>query len=365
MRFAWTLGPLLLLACATPDPAKDDAPSKEDDFAVGQVSAATSILPAIENSGGKIEVCVGLIGFERGQIEIAKKKVTSSVTDTANAWNTLLAGNALWTLQTAVAPVFRFQESECAKNLPGFAVNVWGTAEGFKADYCSRPNYTCSSGAIGAYRSLYLGPWNRTQAEDAFKPFTMLHEYGHLLGMGDTYRIPNANDWNGEQPASIMNGQSQRLTDDDKLGLWVVVRTLKTGVRSCEGFGAEVPMTANAWGALMCDPAAKPEEQHGNPVPAVQAVLPREGTWGYQGYDPKTTAVRIRAVKRTDAGFTMMVAAVTNGQPAASESMYLCDPGGTCVAQTDRSYRMLVASATSMRMINQSVPAGLQVDLVR
>ena len=100
MRFAWTLAPFLLLAaCAAPDAAKDDAPAdKEDDFAVGQVSAATSILPAIENSAGKIEVCVGLIGFPKSEIEIAKKKVTSSVTATANAWNELLKGNPLWTL---------------------------------------------------------------------------------------------------------------------------------------------------------------------------------------------------------------------------------------------------------------------------
>ena len=55
-----------------------------------------------------------------------------------------------------------------------------------------------------------------------------------------------------------MNRGSLSLTDDDKFGLWVTWRAVSTGVRSCAGFGADVRMTASAWGAIMCDPRAVP-----------------------------------------------------------------------------------------------------------
>jgi hypothetical protein len=146
-------------------------------------------------------------------------------------------------------------------------VNVWATEARFKDDYCSRPNYKCSSGAIPQYRTLYLGPWSHTKPADVFDAYRLLHEYGHLLGLGDTYRRPGVTNWVGEQPPSVMSGGSQVLTDDDKLGLWVALRTLRTGRRSCEGFGVDVAMTENTKNLLVCDPSAVPENTHGTPSP--------------------------------------------------------------------------------------------------
>src|SRR6185369_4248611 len=105
-------------------------------------------------------------------------------------------------------------------------------AAGFQRDYCSRPGYTCSPGAIAPLRTLYLGPWNRDESVNPYEPIITLHEYGHLLGLGDTYKIRGKNSWVGEQPPSVMNTESETLTEDDKLGLWAVVRALKTGRRS-------------------------------------------------------------------------------------------------------------------------------------
>lgn len=351
---------LLAMGCQAAEPAPA---SKDDDFAVLPASATLSVLPAIENTNGKPAVCIGLIGFEEAARESARTALTALVTDAARQWISLLAGNEQWSLRSPVTPAFAVQDTECPIGLPGFAVNLWATPEGFKADYCSRPNYTCASGAINAYRSLYLGPWNRDAPDDPLNPFVVLHELGHLLGLGDTYRIPGANDWNGVQPPSVMNGESATLTDDDKLGLWVVLRALKTGHRSCDGFGAEVPMTANAWDAIMCDPSAKPADNHGPHVPPAM-MFPQAGTWRYTGFDVAADAMRIRAVAPTQSGYSMRVAAVSNGQASPVESVYVCGVDGACAAQEDAQYRILVATPTSLRMINPSVPAGIQVDFV-
>lgn len=124
------------------------------------------------------------------------------------------------------------------------------------------PDGMCASGAAVWDHLILLGPWNRTMEVDPLDDFTILHEYGHMLGLGDTYRIPGYHDWVGAQPGSVMNGHHAQLTEDDRLGLWATVRAVKTGKRSCDGFGHELEMTANVWHAFMRAPDAQPVVTH-------------------------------------------------------------------------------------------------------
>jgi hypothetical protein len=363
-RAGWLLAAGSLLVgqgCTSADEV--DVASDEPAFAVSKVSDSTSILPDIERSNGAPEVCVGMIGFEAGAQAAAAARLETLIRDAASKWNALLRGNAQWSVQTDLAPRFHFQNEECSKRGAGLKVNVWGTSQGFKADYCKRPGYTCSSGAIPAYKTLYLGPWNRSAEADPFDPFATLHEYGHLLGLGDTYRIPGGNDWVGEQPDSVMNGKSQSLTDDDKLGLWVALRTLKTGVRSCEGFGDEIRMTKNSWNMLLCSPSAQPGNMHGTPVPPVPVDLPKAGTWAYEGFPLAQTGMLVSAVTETATGFTMNINGYTyGGKPAPTEALYRCDVAGACAAEVNGNYRIVVASATKLRLVTPNTPDGVQVD---
>src|SRR5262249_42871398 len=154
------------------------------------------------------------------------------VTDASNKWNALLADNTLWTQKGKIAPKYKVQNGRCPAAGPnGFNIDVWATTPQFKSDFCRTQNPTCCSAAIPAQRTFFLGPWNRDTPVDLYDPFTALHEYGHLLGLGDTYRTPGVNEWVGQQPASVMNGLTHTLAADDKLGLWAVVRALKTGKR--------------------------------------------------------------------------------------------------------------------------------------
>ena len=85
---------------------------------------------------------------------------------------------------------------------------------------------------------------------------------GHLLGLGDTYQTSGINEWKGEQPPSVMNGESYSLTDDDRLGLWATLRQVKTGVRGCEGT-AEAQYTVNGFGSILCNAKSTPVSTHG------------------------------------------------------------------------------------------------------
>ncbi len=350
------VGALALAACA----ADSDADTDEGAFSVNQVSSDFSILPALENLGGKPPVCVALIGFDPRARQATGDTIAALVTDAARKWNALLSGNELWTLRAEVTPTYTFQESECPTTGPGFSVNVWATAEQFRAEYCSRPGYGCSPAVIAPYRSVYLGPWNRDRPLDPYDPHVLLHEYGHLLGLGDTYRIPGQTDWVREQPPSVMNNGSRTLTEDDKLGLWVALRELKTGVRSCDGFGGNVEMTQNVWNRLMCDPSTRPSDTHGRPTPPVESSLPKTGTWSFEGHDSRTTGLRVTSVARTATGFTMMVGGLEGGRPSG-EGPYHCTPSGVCAAASDARYRLLVTDATTMRMINPNTPSGIRV----
>ncbi len=344
--------------------AESSTVTGEEDFSLSNITPAMSLLPSIENSGGGLDVCVALIGFDSVSRPAAETGVKAIITDAANKWNALLVDDPLWTLKAKITPTFSFQETECPKNLPGFAVNVWGNVERFKAEYCSRPNYTCGGGGMAEYKSMYLGPWNRYQPQDPLQPLTIMHEYGHLLGLGDTYRIAGRNDWVGEQPPSVMNGQSETLTEDDKLGLRATLRFLKTGVRSCDGFGTDVEMTANDWSAVMCTSEATPIVTHGNPAPSASVPPPHAGTWAYTHFDSADTALRISSVSLTNSGYTFVASSVEQGASASSGTTYNCNAAGMCAAETDASYRILLASSSSLRLITPAYPAGYQASFL-
>jgi len=254
------------IACSAPthdgDKANDPLVESAAPFSVLNVTSATSMLSVVEARAGAIKVCLGLTGF--GADTAATSTKMQRISKAAfGAWNDLLAGHPDWRV-TAVDPVFTVKTSECTDAAEDLRINVWADASEFTSDYCGRrPTWVCSSAGDMWGRNIYIGPINRGVPEDVFDPYTILHEYGHMLGLGDTYRIPGSHDWVGDQPPSVMNRGSLTLTDDDKLGLWVTLRSIKTGSRSCDGFGTALTMTANVWSAIMCDPTTTPGTTHG------------------------------------------------------------------------------------------------------
>lgn len=226
-------------------------------FSVLDVSSATSILPVVEARRGALRVCLALIGFG-AETAAANTKMSAVIKSAIGEWNDLLVGNPDWAIPTT-APVITVQVTECGGTTGDMRVNVWKDASTFTTDYCGRrPTWICSSAGSTSTRTVYIGPVNRGVPEDVFDPYTLRHEYGHMIGLGDTYRIAGSHDWVGTQPPSVMNRGSLTLTDDDKFGLWVTLRTVKTGSRSCDDFGTEQAMTSNVWRSIMCDSSTRP-----------------------------------------------------------------------------------------------------------
>ncbi len=152
------------------------------------------------------------------------------------------------------------QDSLCEPG-PGYvAFNIWASGERFRKEFCEPVGaLNCTASANAQRRSVFIGPVFGDRPIDMYDYFTILHEYGHLLGMGDTYKIPEHQEWEGEQPPSVMNGLAvphDVLTDDDRMGLWAILNEIRTGTRSCDGFGKTIDVKYNTWKLLMCDPKA-------------------------------------------------------------------------------------------------------------
>ena len=250
---------VLALGCDSPPPAAEPRRTTTSHFSALPVDASSSILPVLKSTNGQPKVCVALLGYDDAAASDAMDTIQALLEDTTNQWNALVQDYPGWTVQT-ITPNVSFATEECtAANGADFNVNVWHDVQQFQSEYCAARFLTiCSAATRWDEKTMFLGPWNRDQVVDELAPFTILHEYGHLLGLGDTYRIEGFNDWEGEQPASVMNGESTELTSDDQLGLWVTLRGIETGVRSCDGFGTEMTMTLNGFNALMCDPSSAP-----------------------------------------------------------------------------------------------------------
>jgi uncharacterized protein YraI len=267
-RFAWLLALGVIgsgvVGCAA-DPAPDAQP-KVDDFAVLPVNTLSSVLPAIEDSEGQPDVCVGMIGFTPAETAQRYELLKQQVTEAMNQWNGLLAGNPLWHFRGRIAPNYMMQTTECTQTIyTGFSVNLWKDVARFRSEFCTKNRIVdsrCVSSAYSNRRIFYLGPWNRTREVEPLDWSLPMHEYGHLLGLGDTYETDGFNEWEGEQPASVMNGLSYTLTDDDRLGLWAVLRQVKTGVRGCEGT-KEAQYTINGYGSILCNAKSTPVNTHG------------------------------------------------------------------------------------------------------
>jgi hypothetical protein len=266
------------IACTRTEDVPED-PNTEA-FSVLPVTNQTSILPAIEDSEGQPTICLGVIGYNTDLLwATATALLETEITDVANKWNALLAGNPLWKHQGTITPQYIAQKTACAMTNVSFNINVWANVADYEAAECvGIPVSSCCSHTAYWTHTMSLGPWNRDHTQNPLDETVILHEYGHLIGLGDTYRIPGMNDWKGEQPASVMNGLSPgQLADDDKLGLWATLRAIKTGERDCQGFGGDVQMTQNGFNAYMCDPNAKSVNTHAPPPPPVLPPPPPSG----------------------------------------------------------------------------------------
>ena len=85
---------------------------------------------------------------------------------------------------------------------------------------------------------------------------TMLHEIGHLFGLGDLYEAAGYQRNIGKHAAAVMGGDSATLTTEDQVGLLAVLHYLDTGKRECGDGRVPHQATENVADNVFCVPAS-------------------------------------------------------------------------------------------------------------
>lgn len=352
------------------------------DFAIG--SADYSLLKDIEAKNGRIPVCLALIGFASGEEATAGEQFKAMLLRAANAWNSLLRGHPDWPVQGKIEIDFKVSSQQCQPVSTGFTMTVWRNEADFRRDYCNRPGYVCASGGSAERRAIFIGPVNRDKPDNIYDYFTILHEYGHVLGMGDTYRNKGMSDWEVDQPPSVMNGQNfppEAFTTDDKWGLWAVLWAVKTGRRDCRGYGKEVEMKLNRWKDVMCDPRSEPKYVHRN-ISEITGLPERQdqsadvterksipvdaGKWRYKGHDEASKWVAVSRIEGQPDSFRT-IGFVNGESKSETGTVYKCEPAldfpfpRECTATSDENYKIVTWGRKRMILKTPALPDGVEL----
>jgi len=350
-----SLKAILLLSLTATFGCKDKPKSANSEMKYALMQQQYSMLRDIEATKGKLPVCFGLIGFKDEEHKDVVQKFRDLFVKAVNAWNGLLSDNPNWPIKNEISLIINSRDERCPRPSRGFAVNVWNDPEQFKREFCgTAAAKVCASGARSIEKTIFIGPVNRGKVANLYSYFVVLHEFGHLLSLGDTYEVPGASEWENNQPPSVMNGQNvppDVFTEDDKMGLWAMLEAIRSGQRKCGDDTVKVDMEKNTWGSLICDPQAVPKVDHQSlpdrlmsdsliasnsttgPKPAALAPgamgltsesgkneLPiKEGLWALEGYNPDQYQLLIQKIPGEPMAFRTI--AFINGQSASSKGI--------------------------------------------
>jgi hypothetical protein len=365
------MGLLTVVGC------KEQAKNSASEMKYALMNPQYSMLRDIEATKGKLPVCFGFIGFKDEEHKEAVQKFRELFMKAVNAWNGLLSDNPNWPIKSEISLIINSRDERCPRPSRGFAVNVWSDPEQFKREFCgSALAKVCASGARAVEKTIYIGPVNRGKVANLYSYFVVLHEFGHLLSLGDTYEVPGASEWDNNQPPSVMNGQNvppDLFTEDDKMGVWAMLEAVRSGQRKCGEDTVKVDMQKNSWGSLICDPQAVPKVDHqslpdrlmsdsmiaanSKPTPKPGVTVPesmgltadssktelpiKEGLWTLEGFDPNEYQLLVQKIPGDP--MAIRTTAFINGQSASSRGIIFRVRGSISV--TDKSIKFYTDSS--------------------
>lgn len=248
MRFLGIVGFLLMLSTALVGCAPPEDEAHPDKFGVMTESymprsLLRSISPLVRlDAAGSIDVCVMLAGAAAAPSDY-EARIRRSVEAAASDWNELLNQ----------PPPFNDEGT-------GFPPWVRETVT---------VNFTCSGDRLyyvygdTSNPRAYADVVNRTVRldtsctwDDGRLRAVMTHEYGHLLGLSDTYVEPEIGLDVYGQPPSVMQSATG-FTADDQAGVWNLWRYLEQGGDPCgPGYDLQAVNTRGTYCILTEDDAA-------------------------------------------------------------------------------------------------------------
>lgn len=238
------VGSLFTLISCGPDQVKSDDNGSETSFAVNQQWSGNSVLKTISSTAG-IEICISF----RDQVASSQlqTEARNAVSRAVIGWNGLLNGmtNPVWNISYPKTSFVSVGSGTCTQfSASVVKFNIWQQESRWTAQFPTQRSHA--------------RPWERTvnispNSLNAIN-YVVTHEYGHLLGLGDTYTISGQLEPH-DQPVSMMQIHNNPFTADDVAGVRAVWRFIKTGGFSC-GSGYRTGGTrANTFNYNFCVPA--------------------------------------------------------------------------------------------------------------
>lgn len=217
---------LFLISCGPGIANKHEQPVSETSFAVNQQWTGNSVLRTISATAG-LEICVAY--QDRSPDSQLQAEVRNAAIQAVQGWNGLLVGmnNPQWNVSYPNIR-FVFDGYGTCSNYAGSVVkiNIWQQESIWTQKFGTQRSH-----ARPSERTFNISPTSLNVLA-----YVVTHEYGHLIGMGDTYQIDGQLEPHN-QPPSMMQVHNHPFVQDDITGVRAIWRFIKTGTFSCgEGY---------------------------------------------------------------------------------------------------------------------------------
>lgn len=208
----------------------------------------------------QVKVCVGKVGYSGGE-SFSVGEINQMVKDSLYQWLKALDGAEYWddgNSDTIIKKLVVTQkDSPCEGSFieftEGFSVNFFATQEHVESYFCktmannaiARVMHTCGQGksySIGDFttRTIIMSPrLGFIPRPRADIPPTLTHEFGHVFGLFDTYKMPPRVDYEGIPAYAIMSKKSLTVQEDDISGIRAALKFAVTGSASCGEFTSQ------------------------------------------------------------------------------------------------------------------------------
>jgi hypothetical protein len=238
-----------------------------------QVTLKASVLAELLKHN-KLEVCVTFPDIESAEDaeKLFVQEVKGNIINSIQRWNVLIASSPRWPHKSA-ANMEIVRKEKCDILAKGVKFFVWTQQNRYEKetkrcqDILKKGNRkTCPSSTNPSRKVVNISANSRR-----FNA-TYMHEFGHLLGLADTYVEAGRQEDLGDQPQSIMNkeyvldgetqsGNSARFSRDDEAAAHLILELILDGPSECpEGYEIIHPDLGSRKNRLYCLPNEKAQK---------------------------------------------------------------------------------------------------------
>lgn len=243
----------------------DDGHSSKPNYAIRNLDASTlsqySILPELHKNGGKLSIQIISVSSQPLLNNKDVENLKKSIHDAVQSWNHILyekSNGIPWSWSNLDVNITGPEQSHPCQHYNG--VN-WNCPDDNKVRFFIHDDRTARSytNPLEKYIAIHASNVTTIHYSDWHsKSFNklILHEYGHILGLSDTY-IDAKYQTPENSPPAIMNSyyEVDTFTEDDIVGIRTLWDFLNFEGDICAPGYVDDKAEVNAWQARFCIPA--------------------------------------------------------------------------------------------------------------